>query len=526
MKPMDKIMALAKRRGFIYPASELYGGINGFWDYGPLGAQLKKNLRDAWWEDVVLNPCGGRPGPHGEPVRIVPLDTSIIQHPRVWEASGHVAGFSDPMVDCRETKQRYRFDHLMVYVPAADAEAGTGAAGERDRAPVLYAFMPDTPSEAKQRKKAEKAFGEARVVPLASVPQREWSRVLAPEAEKPGSLTEPRAFNLMFRTYVGATASEDDIAYLRPETAQGIFVQFKNVVDTTRVKVPFGIAQVGKAFRNEVTPRNFTFRSREFEQMEIEFFCHPSEAHEWYAFWRAARIEWWRSLGLSDENLQLREHGREELAHYAREGAGTSDVEYRFPFTAPGFGELEGIAHRSNFDLSQHQQYARASLEYFDPERGELLPNGARKGEKYLPHVIEPSAGLDRGVLAVLCEAYTEDPARASPELLLLSRRLAPIKAAVFPLVNKEDMPAVSEKLYTALKRRFWRRGLIEHDVKQSIGKRYARMDEAGCPFCFTIDGQTLQDQTVTVRDRDTARQERIAIDRAVEYLEERLGAD
>jgi len=512
-------MALAKRRGFIYPASELYGGLNGFWDYGPLGAQLKKNLRDAWWEDVVLNPCGGRPGPNGETVRIVPLDTSIIQHPRVWEASGHIAGFSDPMVDCRETQQRFRFDHLMVYAPAHEPPRAPDAPGGA----VLFAFMPDTPSEAKQRKKAEKAFGEPHVLPLSSIPRSEWGRVLAPEAAKPGSLTEPRAFNLMFRTYVGATATDDDVAYLRPETAQGIFVQFKNVVDTTRVKVPFGIAQVGKAFRNEVTPRNFTFRSREFEQMEIEFFCHESEAREWYAFWREERVRWWRSLGLSGERLQLREHERDELAHYAREGAGTSDVEYRFPFTAPGFGELEGIAHRSNFDLAQHQQYARSSLEYFDPERGERLPNGSHRGEKYLPHVIEPSAGLDRGVLAVLCEAYAEDPSRASPELLLLSRRLAPIKAAIFPLVNKEGMPEVSERLHAALKRRFWRLGLIEHDAKQSIGKRYARMDEAGCPFCFTIDGQTLQDQTVTVRDRDTAQQERIAIDRAVEYLEEKF---
>ncbi len=511
---MDKIMALAKRRGFIYQASELYGGLNGFWDYGPLGAQLKKNLRDAWWEDVILNPCGGRPGPNGEPVRMVPLDTSIIQHPKVWEASGHIAGFSDPMVDCRETKQRYRFDHLMVYEPAS---------GDAPAKP-LFAYVPDTPSEAKQRKKAEKAFGEARAIPLPQLPKSQWSRVVAPEADKPGSLTEPRAFNLMFKTYVGAAATENDVAYLRPETAQGIFVQFKNVVDTTRVKVPFGIAQVGKAFRNEVTPRNFTFRSREFEQMEIEFFCHPSEAREWYAFWRDERVRWWRSLGLAGESLTLREHEPDELAHYAREGAGTSDVEYRFPFTAPGFGELEGIAHRSNFDLAQHQQYSKSSLEYFDAERGEILPNGGRRGEKYLPHVIEPSAGLDRGVLAVLCEAYTEDPARASPELLLLSPRLAPIKAAIFPLVNKEGLPEISEKLHADVRRRFWRRGLIEHDVKQAIGKRYARMDEAGCPFCFTIDGQTAQDQTLTVRDRNTARQERIALDQVVDYLEERLG--
>ncbi|HTX23626.1 MAG TPA: glycine--tRNA ligase [Steroidobacteraceae bacterium] len=515
-KSMDKIMALAKRRGFIYQASEIYGGLSGFWDYGPLGAQLKKNLRDAWWEDVVLNPSGGRPGPNGEPVRVVPLDTSIIQHPKVWEASGHVAGFSDPMVDCRETQQRYRFDHVLVYAPASGDARGR----------PLLAFVPDTSSESRRRKQAEKAFGEVRTLPLAQLPRDEWSRVVAPDAERPGTLTEPRAFNLMFKTYVGATASEDDVAYLRPETAQGIFVQFKNVVDTTRVKLPFGIAQVGKAFRNEVTPRNFTFRSREFEQMEIEFFCHPSEARDWYAFWRDERMRWWRELGLAGENLQLRVHEPDELAHYAREGAGTADVEYRFPFTAPGFGELEGIAHRSSFDLAQHQQHSRSSLEYFDAERGELLPNGAHKGEKYLPHVIEPSAGLDRGVLAVLCEAYVEDAARASPELLLLSPRLAPIKAAIFPLVNKAGMPEVSEKLYRDVHRRFWRRGLIEHDVKQAIGKRYARMDEAGCPFCFTIDGQTLQDQTVTVRDRDSAQQKRIALGRVVSYLEERLGPE
>ena len=507
-------MALAKRRGFIYQASEIYGGLNGFWDYGPLGAQLKKNLRDAWWEDVVLDPCAGALGPGGEPVRIVPLDTSIIQHPKVWEASGHLAGFSDPMVDCRETKQRYRFDHVLVYAPAS---------GDPQGKPV-FAFVPDTPSEQKQKRKAEKAFGETTTVPLAQLPTANWARVVGPDAEKAGTLTEPRAFNLMFKTYVGATATEDDVAYLRPETAQGIFVQFKNVVDTTRVKVPFGIAQVGKAFRNEVTPRNFTFRSREFEQMEIEFFCHPSQAHEWYAFWREQRMSWWQRLGLAGENLQMRAHDTDELAHYAREGAGTSDVEYRFPFTAPGFGELEGIAHRSNYDLAQHQKHSKAALEYFDPERGELLPNGSHRGERYLPHVIEPSAGLDRGLLAVLCEAYTEDPARASPELLLLNPRLAPIKAAIFPLVNKDGLPEISEKLSVEVRRRFARRGIIEHDVKQAIGKRYARMDEAGCPFCFTVDGETTRDQSVTVRDRDTGRQERIGLDKVVGYLEERLG--
>jgi glycyl-tRNA synthetase len=330
-----------------------------------------------------------------------------------------------------------------------------------------------------------------------------------------------RQFNLMFRTYVGATAGEDDVAYLRPETAQGVFVQFKNVVDTTRVKIPFGIGNVGKSFRNEVTPRNFTFRSREFEQMELEFFCHPDESVEWYQFWRDFRMEWWQKIGLAGENLILREHAQDELSHYSR---GTSDVEYRFPFTAPGFGELEGIAHRGDFDLQQHQRHSGIKLDYFDQDRGELLPNGSRKGERYMPHCIEPAAGLDRGVLAILCESYTRDDSRPSPEIMRFHPRLAPIKAAVFPLVNKEGMPEIADKLHENLSRRFAKVGFIETDAKQSIGKRYARMDEAGCPFCFTIDGDTLKDQTVTVRDRDTGNQQRIAIDQTPSFLAEKLG--
>src|SRR5262249_49485763 len=295
-----------------------------------------------------------------------------------WEASDHVDGFNDPMIDCRESKARYRYDHLMVFVPASDDPLGK----------PFFCYLPDTPSEAKQRKKAEKAFGSVKSVALRDLPKETWSRVIGPNADKPRSLTEPRAFNLMFKTYVGATATDDDIAYLRPETAQGIFVQWKNVVDTTRVKVPFGIAQTGKAFRNEVTPRNFTFRSREFEQMEIEFFCHEEQAMDWYRFWRDWRMEWWKSLGLAGDNLVLREHEKDELAHYSK---ATSDIEYRFPFSSPGFGELEGVAYRGNFDLTQHQNTARVKLEYNDTERGELLPNGQRRGERYLPHVIEPS---------------------------------------------------------------------------------------------------------------------------------------
>jgi glycyl-tRNA synthetase len=460
-------------------------------------------------------PCWGRRGPGGERVRNLPLETTIIQHPKVWEASGHIAGFHDPMIDCRESKQRYRADHVMV-MGLADG-AGQG-----------YAFVEaDEELKGQALKKLSKyarrelSAADVGVRPITSFGSDDYKRVVGPHAKEPGTLTEPRQFNLMFKTYVGATATEDDIAHLRPETAQGIFVQFKNVVDTTRVKVPFGIGNVGKSFRNEVTPRNFTFRSREFEQMELEFFCHPSESMEWFAFWRQFRMDWWESLGLAGENLRIYDTPKKDLAHYA--GAG-SDVEYRFPFTAPGFGELEGIAHRGDYDLTQHQKHSGAKLDYFDTDRGELLPNGSKKGERYMPHCIEPAAGLDRGVLAVLCEAYTKDESRPSPEIMRFHPRLAPIKAAVFPLVNKDGMPEVAEKLHEDLSKRFAKTGFIETDAKQSIGKRYARMDEAGCPFCFTIDGDTLKDQTVTVRDRDTGGQQRIGLDKVVGFVAERLG--
>jgi glycyl-tRNA synthetase len=516
-KSMDDLMSLCKRRGFIYQASEIYGGINGFWDYGPLGAQLKKNLRDAWWQDMIMNPCWGRRGPSGERVRVMPVETCIIQHPNVWEASGHVGGFNDPMVDCRESKKRYRADHL----------ACLGIRGDREGR--IYAYVTgDTDSLRSAKKKLEKEKRrsiedtELDDRPFSSLSRAEIAVTVGPDAKEPGSLTEPRAFNLMFRTYVGATATDDDVAYLRPETAQGIFVQFKNVVDTTRVRVPFGIGNTGKSFRNEVTPRNFTFRSREFEQMELEFFCHPSESMEWFTFWRQFRMEWWQSLGLAGDNLRLYDTPKKDLAHYAMAG---SDVEYRFPFTYPDFGELEGIAHRGDFDLKQHQEHSRTKLDYFDQDRGEPLPNGSKKGERYLPHVIEPAAGLDRGVLAVLCEAYTKDASRPSPEIMRFHPRLAPIKAAVFPLVNKEGMPEVAERLHDELHAKFGRSGFIETDAKQSIGKRYARMDEAGCPWCFTVDGQTLTDQTVTARDRDTGRQERIGLDKAGAFLGEKLGS-
>ncbi|GAB4386766.1 MAG: glycine--tRNA ligase [Phycisphaerales bacterium] len=527
-KSMESIVSLCKRRGFIYPASEIYGGINGFWDYGPLGAQLKKNLRDAWWQDMIMNPCWGRRGPDGERVRCVPVETRIIQHPKVWQASGHVSGFNDPMVDCRACKARFRADHLLVvqyFIIEPEGEQkgpfhffGVGSAQE-----VIDA------NEKKIRKLIEgKNATPPRAIPYFSSRGQLDVKFPCPNCGQTDSLTEPRQFNLMFRTYIGATATEDDIAYLRPETAQGIFVQFKNVVDTTRVRVPFGIGNTGTSFRNEVTPRNYTFRSREFEQAELEFFCHPDESQDWYRFWRDFRLEWWQSIGLGSDNLTLREHDPDELSHYS---IGTSDVEYRFPFTAPGFGELEGIAHRGCFDLTQHQEHSGTRLDYFDTElQARLQAEGLSKEEigkrcRYIPHVIEPAAGLDRGALALLCEAYTVDESRPSPEIMRFHPRMAPIKAAVFPLVNKDGMPEVAEKLHAELFRRFGQRGFIELDAKQSIGKRYARMDEAGCPYCITIDGQTLSDQTVTVRDRDTGGQERIGLDRVPGYLEERLNA-
>ncbi|MGC8560228.1 MAG: glycine--tRNA ligase [Phycisphaerae bacterium] len=528
---MDKIVALCRRRAFIFQSSEIYGGINGFWDYGPLGTELKRNLKNAWWKDIVQCPPAG---PDGDILDMVGLDSTIIMNRRVWEASGHASGFNDPMVDDRETKQRFRADHLFgLFIDAA------GAGPDGAEIPVVT-MIASTAGEAlevfeangrKWLKEAGAAMKIASCGPdgvvldhrgalvkavLAPVDgailRRAADRVPSPFTQKAGVLTEPRQFNLMFKTFVGALQDEDSMAYLRPETAQGIFANFRNVTDTCRVKVPFGMAQIGKAFRNEVTPRNFTFRSREFEQMEIEFFIHPQSAEQWYSWWRESRFAWWQSIGLTSSNLQMRSHDRDELAHYAKLGAGTSDIEYRFPFTAPGFGELEGVAHRTDFDLRQHAEYSGLGdkLKYFDQE----------KNERYFPHVIEPSAGADRGTLALICEAYHDDPARPSGVVMKFHPRMAPIKAAIFPLVDKDGMPEIAGNLFRDL-RRTWN---VQMDVKQNIGKRYARMDEVGTPFCFTIDTQTLTDQTMTVRYRDTLAQERIGIDRVRSFLADKIG--
>ena len=532
-KSMDDIVALCRRRGFIWQSSEIYGGINGFWDYGPLGVELKRNLKDAWWHDVVRAPADG---PDGRPIDIVGLDSTIIMNPKVWEASGHLGGFADLTRKCPGCGHFVRADQLWEILAQNSDWVNS----------LLQEFAPvtgqiDSPRLMKwARGKGKKlapnlAFVRNPEVVLSFLATRvngqpeappelmEIVRYLSTEQlhatglQDPcprcgAPLGDPKPINLMFESFTGVERTEGSKVFLRPETAQGIFTNFKNVIDTQRVKIPFGMAQLGKAFRNEVTPRNFIFRSREFEQMEIEFFIHPDTADEWYAYWRDARYNWWQSIGLAGDNLTLREHDRDELAHYAKEGAGTSDIEYRFPFTAPGFGELEGVAHRTDFDLRQHAEHTGLNdkLKYFDQE----------KNQRYFPHVIEPSAGADRGVLALLCEAYTPDDTRPSKVFMKFHPRMAPIKAGIFPLVNKDGMPEVAEKLYRSLRPKY----NVDYDPKQSIGKRYARMDEAGTPYCFTVDGDSLKDNSVTVRHRDTQKQERIGLDHVESFLAERIG--
>ncbi|HEV8607422.1 MAG TPA: glycine--tRNA ligase, partial [Tepidisphaeraceae bacterium] len=410
---MEKIVSLCKRRGFVYPASEIYGGINGFWDYGPLGSLLKNNIRDSWWRTMVEAPPIG---PDGHPIDMVGVDTAIIQNPKTWVASGHASTFTDPMVDCRACKARFRGDHIkameLIFVEN-DYHALISGIGE-----------PDEIKAANQKKisKLQKAQGVAFTVsgfiPYTKLNEEGRKRVPCPECGEVGTLTEPRQFNLMFETHVGAVQDEETKAWLRPETAQGIFLNFKNIIDTTRVKIPFGVAQIGKSFRNEVTPRNFIFRSREFEQMEMEFFCHPDESRMWYEFWTAERMRWWQSIGIKKENLRLREHEKDELSHYSKM---TVDIEYKYPFTAPDFGELEGIAHRGDYDLTQHQTHSGNRLDYFDQELQLKLKAEGKSDEevksksRYIPNVIEPASGLTRAVLLLLCEAYAEDATRPSP---------------------------------------------------------------------------------------------------------------
>ncbi len=538
---MDRIVSLAKRRGFIFQSSEIYGGLNGFWDYGPLGVALKRNLKECWWQDMVaghdeLATLRGAPSPY----EMTGLDCTIIMHPQVWKCSGHFDLFHDWMVDCHESKKRYRYDHLQGrWASHRDKKVfvTTDVSGDDALADLIGKAQKFFKLRAKQ---IDEIVWEGELVPLAGATPAEAiprAEALGPDASEPGTLTEPREFNLMFETRIGALAGDaDDRAFLRPETAQGIFVNFKNVLDTSRVRVPFGIGQIGKSFRNEITPRNFTFRSREFEQMEIEFFCRPDDSRAWYQFWRDRRWRWYLDLGLTEGRLQLREHEAAELAHYS---CGTADIEYAFPFLADGeYGELEGIAHRGDFDLRSHMEGKLVRRD------GELVletgPDGKPRHrgsgrdlsyfddvsrERYVPHVIEPSAGADRAVLAFLCDAYREDSVpdeKGNPRertVLKLHPRLAPLKAAILPLVKKDGMPEVAIDLYRNLKKRM----PCMYDEKGSVGRRYARQDEAGTPWCLTIDGQTMTDNTVTLRDRDSLSQERVPIAECVDLLTERL---
>ena len=532
---MEKLVSLCKRRGFLFQSSEIYGGLNGFWDYGPLGVELKRNVKETWWRQMLTG-HDDLSIPPGAPTsyEMVGLDSTIIMHPQIWKCSGHYDLFHDFMVDCRESKKRYRHDQAWgrwVEAKGKKIFVAVSTQGEEGLQEAEHKALKFFNLRAKQ---VDELHWDGGLLCLTAVP--DFSQVLGPDAKEVGTLTPPREFNLMFKTYVGALSGEEGMAFLRPETAQGIFVNYKNVLDSSRVKVPFGIAQVGKSFRNEITPRNFTFRSREFEQMEIEFFCHPKTSPDWYKYWRDRRYQWYLDLGLARERLRLRDHAQEELSHYS---CGTADIEYGFPFLPPGeFGELEGIAHRGDFDLRSHMEgkLVRQGDQLVVEMGADGKPRYKGSGkdmsyfdeatrEKFIPHVIEPSAGADRATLAFLCEAYHEDTApdengKATERVVLkLHPRLAPFKAAVFPLVKKEGMPEVAAAIYRDLKQDF----NVFYDDKGAVGRRYRRQDEAGTPYCITVDGQTLQDQTVTIRDRDTLKQERIAVKEVGEVIKGRL---
>jgi glycyl-tRNA synthetase len=436
---MDKLVSLAKRRGFVFQSSEIYGGLGSVWDYGPLGVELKKNVKERWWRSMVH-----------ERDDIEGLDAAILMHPKVWEASGHIAGFTDPLVDCKQCKNRFRADDPRI----------KGTPGQPD--------------------------------------------AQCPVCGMKGTLTAPRLFNLMFKTFMGPVEEDAAVIYLRPETAQGIYINYLNVLQSSRQKIPFGIAQIGKAFRNEITPGNFTFRTREFEQMEMQFFVKPAADQEWFEFWKAQRMEWVQGLGLHAEKLRFHQHAKDELAHYAKDAY---DIQYEFPF---GWQEFEGIHNRTDFDLSRHQQHSGKKLEYVD----------TATNERFVPYIIETSAGADRTTLVVMVDAYHEEEVAGEKRVVMrFHPALAPIKAAVFPLVNKDGMPELARRIYDDLRRHL----SAFYDDGGSIGRRYRRQDEAGTPFGITIDGQSTQDQTVTVRDRDTLLQDRVAADRLVAHLTEKL---
>ncbi|QOJ28627.1 MAG: glycine--tRNA ligase [Ignavibacteriales bacterium] len=486
---LEKIVSLAKRKGFVFQSSEIYGGLNGCWDYGPLGVELLKNLKEEWWKFMTY-----RDDVEG-------LDASILMHPRVWEASGHVANFTDPMIDCKQCKARFRLDHLSENIPVKKRKKVLETVLER--LPEAY----KAEAEAVVKDKSEEQDGTAlleKIFEDKSAAEIVISELTCPQCGNKGTFTLPRLFNLMFKTFIGPVEDSGAAVYLRPETAQGIFVNFLNVQNASRQKVPFGIAQIGKAFRNEINTKYFLFRTREFEQMEMQFFVNPNKDKEWYDYWKAERLQWYINLGMSRENLRYHDHPANKLAHYAKEA---TDIEFKFPF---GWGEIEGIHNRTNFDLSRHKEYSGKSLEYFDDE----------SKEKYTPFIIETSAGASRGFMAFLINAYNEEVVNGEQRVVLrFHQRLAPIKAAILPLVNKDGMPEIARKIESDIRRNF----KVFYDDKGAVGRRYRRMDEAGTPYCITIDTQTTEDGSVTVRERDSMQQERIDASRLNEYLAGRL---
>ncbi|MDD4351494.1 MAG: glycine--tRNA ligase [Candidatus Gracilibacteria bacterium] len=455
MDKMSELVSLCKRRGFIYPGSEIYGGLANTWDYGPNGAQLKKNIKDFWWKTFVENRAD-----------MLGLDTAILMHPRTWEASGHVGNFTDPLIDCKSCKERLRADKLLEDKLGVEKVAG---------------------KELKE---------------LSAMLKTE--KIKCPKCGN-SDFTEARQFNLMFKTQQGVIEGEGDDIYLRPETAQGIFVNFKNILDTMRVKLPFGIAQIGKSFRNEITPGNFTYRTREFEQMEIEYFVKPGEEKKHFKEWKQAAMDFFLALGVKKENLRFRDHEAKELSHYSN---ATTDIEYQFPF---GWGELMGIASRTDFDLKQHEEFSGKELKMLDPETN----------EKFVPYVVEPSFGMDRTVLITLLDAYCEEEVEGEKRTVLkLNPHLAPVKIAILPLVKKDELQKVAKEIEAFLRNKY----TISYDETGSIGKRYRRQDEIGTPYCVTVDFDTIEkDQAVTVRDRDTMKQERIKIEDLEAFINKKL---
>lgn len=477
---MDKIVSLAKRRGFVFQSSEIYGGLNGCWDYGPLGVEMLNNLKQQWWRNMTYRS------------NVEGIDASILMHPRVWEASGHVENFTDPMVDCRQCKARFRVDTLLDELSVKKKKDIL-----RDLVPGKY--------EGQQKDDVILAGFEA----IAADAGRILPAVSCPNCGNKGTFTEARTFNLMFKTFVGPVEDSSAAVFLRPETAQGIFVNFTNVQSSSRQKVPFGIAQIGKAFRNEINTKNFLFRTREFEQMEMQFFVKAGTDVEWFEYWRTQRLQWFLDLGMQKDSLRWHQHAKEKLAHYAKDAY---DIEYNFPF---GWGEIEGIHNRTDYDLSRHQQFSGKGMEYYDEE----------SKSKFIPYVIETSAGASRSFMAFLVNAYHEEEAptgEGGSELRVVLRlhpALAPIKVAVFPLVNRDGMPEAARAIEADL------RPLVRvfYDDSGAVGRRYRRQDEVGTPYCVTVDSQTLQDQTVTVRERDSMKQERIAAQKLREYFTNKL---